>query len=324
MEALRTRVWKSTGIKTVLVLSILVLLVLGACQTTNQPPPYVTWTPSPSVTPSPTLRICPPNQKIASANDLKLHTTFIVILFDQASVNSSTMAYMNGQTTGDAFAFIKKVLPELLGPGDQYSIFRLGYRSYEAARVDRYSSKIIDAPQIGATPAPYATLPSITPPVIYVDEAVLQKIKDENTYKTAVAEQQATATQQDFEYNCNITAFDNIFAATATMWSVTQTAVATEISSKLDGISTPSSSALEPPFADTVYEGLSEATIDIETQCSRYEKCVLLIIDDLYDWRNTTPDHKVPDLYINLKNVEIVSIMPNCTDIYQPSCKNIQ
>ncbi len=234
------------------------------------------------------------------------------------------MKYLDGRTTGDAFAFIKDVLPELLGPGDQYSIFRLGYRSYEAARVDRYSSKIMESPQIGATPAPYAILPSITPPIIYTDEAVLQKIKDENAYKTAVAEQQATATQQDFEYHCNIAAFDNMFAATATMWSVTQTAVSTEISSKLDEASTPPAVALQTPFADTVYEGLSEATVDFEAQCSHYDKCALLIIDDLYDWRNTTPDHKIPDLHINLKNVEIISIMPNCTDIYQPSCKNTQ
>jgi len=272
-------------------------------------------------TPSSTPRICP-DVNLEGLDGLELTPTFIIILFDPDSTNGATLEYLTTESTSDVMDFIGIFLPKVLGAGSQYSIFSLGFRTYEAAKLDRYTSKIMRAPEIVATPVPHSTLTPVSTPTL--SGAVLQRQESKNQYNATVTAQYATATQLAFEDNCQKAVYDSMHKATATQWSVTEQAEAMEIATQVEmaRINRENNSAvIETPFAsNNVYEGLSHVTVDFEYQCENYERCILLIFDDLTDWRGETPDY----LHINLQNVEVVSVIPQCEDIIQPSCRSIQ
>ncbi|MBE0683141.1 MAG: hypothetical protein IH589_14620 [Anaerolineales bacterium] len=278
-------------------------------------------TPTP-MTPSPTPRVCPPNINLDGLDGLKIQPTFIVVLFDANSIYTKPIEYISGKKTTDAMEFVGKILPELLGPGDQYSIFSLGFRHYEAAKLDRYSSKISEAPEIVSTPEPHITLTIIPTPTI--SGAVLENQVAKNEYEENVDSQNATATQSAFEYNCELLAYDTTYKLTATAWGVTKQAEANEIATQIVVAQSDREEKIqimETPFApDNVYEGLSHVTVDFENQCKNYDRCILILFDDLVDWRPDTPDY----LDINLEGVDVISILPQCEDIIQPSCKRVQ
>lgn len=117
------------------------------------------------VTPSPTPRVCPTPQNIASTNDLQLTRSYVAFLVDPTSITDSALEYSNGQRTTDVYEFISVVAPVILGAGDHYAVFQLGVRSYEAARVDRFGSEILEAPEIFPTPSPLSTLTPIDTPI---------------------------------------------------------------------------------------------------------------------------------------------------------------
>ncbi|MBK9006003.1 MAG: hypothetical protein IPM31_03330 [Anaerolineae bacterium] len=271
--------------------------------------------------PSPTPRICP-DVSLENLDQLELTPSFIVVLFDPNTTDAATLEYLSGDKTGDALDYIGNVLPKILGTGSQFSIFSLGFRSYEAAKLDRYSSKITNAPELVATPRPYTTLTAVPTPT--TSDAVLQHQEAKNQYNATSTAHFATATQLAFEDLCHKTSYDDQYKATATQWSITQQAEAAEIATQVESARLERETkvaVLETPFApNNVYEGLSHVTIDFENQCKNYDRCILLIFDNLTDWRGETPDY----LHINLENVEVISVLAQCEDIIQPSCKEIQ
>jgi len=315
--------------KTLLIVGTILMmaaLVITGCDTPINIASSVTGiTPTP-VTPSPTPRICPPDINLNGLEPLKTTPTFIVVLFDANSTRENVLEYANGEKTADVMDFVGTVLPKVLGPGSQYSLFSLGYRGYEAAKFDRYSSKITESPEIVETPAPYSTLTPIPTPT--TSDAVLENQVAKNEYEVAVSAQQATATQLAFEDNCEVMVYDSTYKATATAWSVTKQAEEDEIAVQISNARQERENdirVIETPFAtNNVYEGLAHVTVDFESQCQYYDRCVLLIFDDLTDWRNAGPNNKIPDLHINLDGVEVLSVLSQCEDIIQPSCVKTQ
>ena len=276
--------------------------------------------------PSPTPRICP-EINFDPASGLKVTRTLIVVLFDEdSSENQKTLEYVDGQKTDDVAGFVDAFLPKVLGPGDEYSIFHLGYRSYEGARYGRHSARISEAPDIFPTPQSHETLTPMATPAIGQGTPGLVIIQQKNQYGTAVANQYATSTQLAFEDLCEINAYATAYHSTNVAWTVTNQAVSTEIATSVvrDTVNTPI--AIETPFAeDVLYEGLSHASVDFSSLCSQYDKCVLLIIDDLIDWRNTGPKNKIPDyLNFNLRNVKVIVVIPTCRDLNAPICTRLQ
>lgn len=278
------------------------------------------------ITPSPTPRICP-NINLDPASGLKVTRTFIVVLFDKNSTeNQQVLEDLDGQKTGDVVGFIDKLLPQVLGSGDEYSIFQLGFRTYEGARYDRYSAQISNAPDIFPTPQSHQTLTPVATPRLGEGTPGLVIIQQKNHYGTAIAQQYATSTQLAFEDLCKISAYATAYQSTNVAWTVTNQAISTEIATNIAENTTSTPVIIETPFAGQVlYEGLSHASIDFESQCSQYDRCILLIIDDLIDWRNTQPGNEIPDyLDFNLKAVEVIVVLPNCRDLQQPSCTRIK
>ncbi len=282
-------------------------------------------TPTP-VTPSPTPRLCP---KIVfdPASGLKVTRTLLVILFDEdATENQQVLEFVSGKRTHDVARFIDDLLPKVLGPGDEYSIFELGYRTYEGARYGRHSARISEAPDIFPTPVSHETLTPVATPAIAEGTPGLVIIQQRNQYGTAVANQQATSTQLAFEDLCEVNAYATAYHSTNVAWTVTNQAVSIEIATSVVRSTANAPDPIETPFAENVvYEGISHASIDFKSLCSQYDKCVLLIIDNLIDWRNTRPDNKIPDyLEFNLKNVQVIAVIPTCKDLNAPSCTRLQ
>jgi len=282
-------------------------------------------TPTP-ITPSPTPRICP-DINFDPASGLKVTRNLIVVLFDENSTeNQRVLEYVDGTKTDDVTGFIDGFLPKVLGPGDEYSIFQLGYRTYEGARYGRHSARISEAPDIFPTPQPHKTLTPMATPAIGPGTPGLVIIQQKNHYGTAVANQYATSTQLAFDDLCEVNAYATAYHSTNVAWTVTNQAVSTEIATSVVRDTTRTPIVIETPFAkDALYEGLSHASIDFKFLCVQYDKCTLVIFDDVIDWRNTGPDSKIPDyLDFNLKNVQVIVVIPTCRELNSPSCTGIQ
>lgn len=297
-------------------------LLISSCNLDTSTITGITPTPIP---PSPTLRVCPPTALLNNEDDLKIHPKLIVILFDpNSTMGRKVLEYADGSKTMDILEFLDHLLPNILGPGDQVSLFSLGFRSYNAARLDRYISKISDSPHIVSTPSYPETLTPI--PLPTKSNVGLEEYQGKIEHETAVAAQYATATQIVFEYQCALQDYQNIYQATATQWSATKEVEANAISTQIQALRAATPQAKETPFAyNNVYEGLAHVTVDFGNLCGSYERCILLIFDDLNDWRNSSSRNDIPSyLKINLKKVEVLAILPQCGDIFEPTCKATQ
>jgi hypothetical protein len=304
---------------------ILMLMLLMGCGSdtgnSTQTPPYVTWTFSPSATPT-----CAPNIQLSTPEGWGSYTRLIVILFDPRSIEDQELEFINGNRTKDIPSFIVKTAPALIRSGDQFAIFQLGYSVYEAARVSRLYS-YVSVPVIYNTPFPRATLTPLPPTKIptpgYEAVATANYVLIQSTARAnAEAENKAI-------YNCEVKYWNENIMLTATAWGATATAEISQISEKIASdfeYFSKNNTTLERPYRNEeldyggVYFGLNFATTIFQSYCNRYTNCVLLIIDDLHVWRKHNPDN----LPINLTGVKIYTIMPNCKDIDQPSCTDLQ
>lgn len=277
-------------------------------------------TPTP-VTPSPTLTptlYCPPMD--LDIAELKVNSTFVVVLFDEEITKSFPLVYENGQTESEIYVFLSNVLPSVLGPGSEYSLFRLGYRSYEEAKIIRDASRIVSAPELVSTPAPLESLTAIPTPA--ESGVVMADVIATKEYATQVAQQYATATQMAIDYQCQQTTYEGLYRATEVAWDVTQVAEKERINEYILTVQPDitDDNSKRPLGGNNVYEGLSHVTIDLESRCPDYSRCVLIVIDDLEDWRSQAPEH----LDIDLEGYEIVLVAPSCSDTVSPECKNLQ
>ncbi len=299
------------------------LLMLSGC---NLGADVTGITPTP-VTPSATSRVCPPLAPGHLAT-LTLTKTFLVILFNEnATEGRSVLEFADRSKTSSVLDFMNGVLPELMGPGDQNSMFRLGYRSYESARYNRFGSSISSAPASFPTPKPHATLTPIPTPDVASGTPGLVIVQHRTQYESALAVQRATATEMAFQDHCMYLAYATAAQGTVAAWTATIQSDNDDMATQAigtDAEGTPSPT--EPPFAPhVVYEGLGHATIDLQTYCALFDSCKLLIIDEMIDWRNVGLQSKIPaNIRIDLHGVDIIVVMPNCKDLNQPSCTSVQ
>lgn len=99
---------------------------------------------------------------------------------------------MDGKNTSDILEFVTNVIPKISQPGDQFAIFRLGFRDapgdkdgYNGGKVLNHDSPTLNAPSIEVTPSPKPNLtprpilttpapPAITPGRVYLDFPITQ------------------------------------------------------------------------------------------------------------------------------------------------------
>jgi hypothetical protein len=301
----------------VICVHLLILSILSACGTAAGSPGFATWTPSPSATAT-----CSPNITLSTPVGWGSSSQLIVFLFDPHSIGNQYLELSDGQKIQDISSFINRVLPKLIRPGDEVSGFRLGYRSYEAARVTRLFS-YISRPQLYNTPAPRKTLTPIIAPKTTVQPGLVG-IATTNALKAQATAHAATAIANDVIYTCEVNYWNNDAKLTATAWKQTEVVEIDNIGNKIidevDQFEKTGESTETPYTNDDVYDGLAHASIDIATGCKSYDICTLLIFDDLHTWAPNNPNN----LKIDLTGVNLYVIMPNCKDINQPSCTKTQ
>jgi hypothetical protein len=231
-----------------------------------------------------------------------------------------SLEYKDGTKSTDPLKYILNIMPHILYAGDQYAIFQFGYKYYEDARMNRYSVATLDVPPSRGVYQSKPTITLVLTPTLY--EPGLPGMATQIYYKTEVKKYSETSTAIAFDGFCANATFVAQVNSTATAWSTTQTVQWGELSTQAIKASTPRVRAT-PYDENEVYNGLSHATTLFKSQCSHYSRCVLLIISSMQDHRAGYKG-MIDEYGIDLSNVEIITVLPNCEDIFQPSCKPIE
>jgi hypothetical protein len=304
-------------------LILIITFILSACNiNTNIGPAISTWTPSPSATPT-----CIPDIGLSTPEGWG-RSRIIVILYDDRPIADGLYLQLeNGKTTENPSVFIKSILPKLIKPGDQISIFQLGYSSFDDAIVSRVFS-YTSLPELFNTPPPPIIIPSnspvtLTPGFGYVatQNALTQEAK-------AII---ATNSANESDYRCAVDYWNSVVQQTATTWDTIATAEISDITNKMNKEfeiynSEEGKGNREKPYRTNelyyggIYYGLSFATSVFGKQCQNEIECILLIIDDLNVYEENNPDN----LDIDLKGVKTITAMYNCRYIDQPECAPTQ
>lgn len=285
----------------------------------DQPNGVVTYTPTASLTPT-----CLP-VSLSTPDGWTTSSNLFVIIYDPRSTENGLLGFSNREETQDVTVFIRKVAPELMKPGDQLSIFQLGYSLYEASQVTRLSS-YTTIPPLYNTPSPGSTLTPLPAPTIIGGFGPVQATNQARIIQTQKAIVEA---QFESEYNCQKKYWNENVGATASIWEITATAEIADLNSRLNADFDrflKNSEELEVPFKTNelyyggVYDGLSFVTRIFQSDgagCDKYTSCTLIIIDDLHVWERNNPNN----LSIELGGVDIYIIMPNCRDVDNTSCQ---
>lgn len=302
------------------ILTISIGMLLVSCNISSVIDGY----PTPTISPTP--RICPTDVQFLSGDDLKVTPTLFIVIFDKSdAINSIGFEYKDKTRTVDTFEFINKLIPEISGPGDQYSLFQFGYYDYKYARLGGYESRLVNSPLLNfETPTPYLTATPYSTPD-YSEMEDIERMAEQNEYKNQVEDQNSEVEQALFEEQCYMTIVKSSIDATATAWSVTKSAEVTEIAAQLIGdqpnTAQPTPVVTQFPY-DEVYFGLRHVSTDFNYLCEKYEKCILLIFDDLIDWRNPSKSNLIPeDIDYRLDNVNVIAVISDCAPIQDPECQ---
>lgn len=280
---------------------------------------------------------CSPDLVLATPDEWAILPRFVIILFDPNSNGSEKLEYL-GDDTMDILEYIQNIIPVIIRPGDQVSVFRLGVRKYESAKVLGLSSDVGLIDFNLATPIPRETLVPV--PTLGPRGSGSGWIPTGTHWaKTATAHsvQETRIAQED---NCDREVWRQRFGETATALGPTlegnQNSLGTQAAATAQSY-LENFALTETPYAgDVVYDGLWHASIDFQTYCKQnttqdnpqatptpsrreFERCILVIVDDLKTWGIDNPND-LPIALTDLDYVDILAVMPNCRDINQPSC----
>lgn len=276
-----------------------------------------TWTPTVTSTPT-----CVPDAPLSTPEGWSETSRLIIFLYDPRVSADNPLGFENGEETHDVSVFLRRVIPKIMRPGDQVAVFQLGYSEYDAARITRVYS-YTNLPALYNTPSPGATLTPL-PPTKFPTPGY-DAVATKNFISTETSKREAIEAADKAFYECQVQAWNRDVRLTATVWHTTATAEVVSFQSTIDTafeVFLESPTKIEEPFQTNeefyggVYYGLSFSTIVFDADCRKHGDCILVIIDDLEIWGRSNPEN----LHINLSDVRIFEIMPNCDDIDKPAC----
>jgi hypothetical protein len=181
----------------------------------------------------------------------------------------------------------------------------------------------ISQPDIPETLTPWPTTTSAPTLVDMTVEPIYEMMTATKAAATR-ADINATATQISVINNCGQQIWASQYAVVATQWEETRLVEKSKFDQKLnEEISTPFASS-DVDSTSSVFEGLQFATLAFNNECDgvKYRRCILVVFSDLTEYRDSAPGYFDPP--INLSNIEIVSVMLNCTVQYDPDCLAMQ
>lgn len=312
-------------------LCILVSLSLSSCDAIGE---LIDGLPTATFVPTPIY--CPDiDEGQINTSALDLQPKLIVILLESSPNQRDVI--------DKAIEVIREVIPAFIEPGDQVVVFKMGYRDYRDSLLVDVEPPIATRPAIAATPTSPATLQAdveITPVGVTQLEKNSERLNATATFEAAAA----TATLEWTYYECAMNDWAGEFSAVATAWESTKQDIVVDVSSEIKGILVPGLvggtavptaddlSLPTGPLANSVYESLVHvSSVFTGVGCDgEFEKggavkrCFLVIFDDLREWRRDAVEtgSLVPanSWDINLADVEVLSVMLNCSRIYEPNC----
>lgn len=339
---------KKTKTFALIVFSNILFLILTACGgpiiATATPSPTLTPLPSstvtPTATPSPTL--CPTLINQQSPGLVSLSPVFVVVLYDDEQTSFNSMELMTN------------VIQKVAAPGDGLAMVQSGYFSdqFDISKTIVLTSPLLEVPDIVLSPTSISTLtpqaiqakegtpvPPSTPDIS--DLTIFNAAETQtafpvlatqtiNAYKTQVSETEvaaqststasfATATEIAVLNQCAGILWDNAYADLDAEWQATKAANQMDFLTQIAGTLEPQKDISRPtPHAGTdLYGGLASASLIFSNYCQddTFSRCILIILDDLYDWRPKPP----PKLEIQFDNVDVISILMSCSETYSPS-----
>ncbi len=309
METLRTRVWKSTGIKAVLIFLLVSFFILNGCDGIGPIPTPIDRTPS-----SPTSTTCP-NIYLATPSSLEDAPVFLAFLLQEDAQGQQGWHFSK-----DSFDTLYRVLPIIAEPGDRLVIFRLGPPRFDDALV--FIGKVGDVshPSIPSTLTPWPTVTSTALPTTPTPREPIYQTATAAVASKTQSVIDVTATAVTILNMCGEQVWGSDFAAIATQWEVTRQAAKNVFGTQTSKIN---SSNDVNGIQNQVYEGLDQATRAFKAECNNkiYRRCMLLIFSDLEEWRPSPPQFDVP---IDLKGVDVISVLLNCPVLFSPDCSAIQ
>jgi len=274
-----------------------------------------TSTPSPVLSPT-----CQPNMQLATQVGLIPPTKLIVILYDPMVKVIPELDLANGQKLTDISSFVSKMIPDVMGPGDEVSVFQLGYDTYTSARVTRQYSYLTIYPQLYVAPS-YATLTALPP--TGVPTPGYGEIATKNAFIGTSTARAVYEAANNAAYNCQVLYYNANIRSTATAWKQMQAqdnqSISTAEVSDFATVS-PGKQNLTELVYGGLYYGLYFASVDIKSDCAKFDECDLVIVDDLHVYGKHNPDN----LPIALKGISLYVVMPNCRDLNQPDCADLQ
>ena len=320
---------KRKNFSSIVIVFLLLLLFLASCGKIESMPGVTPHTPT--VTPTATC----PHVQLSTPDGWKTSTRLTVILFSRDAVGNQFFEMENGDRETEVATFVKKIIPNLLGPSDHIAVFHLGFDKYEDARISNLGS-YINIPQFYNTPAPYNTVTPIPSPEKTPEAGMLrvQATNEARDYQTQVAQ---INTENEATYICQMALWNATAAADAASWEVTKVAENTKIENEtiqgFDEFSTEDINKTDATKNGDLYYGLSFATTILDARCKEYDECFVIIIDDLshsYSFQKLVDIHQNPELdmpdfvYPDLHGAKIYTIIPNCEDIDMPACQDLQ
>lgn len=312
----------NAAIITFLIVAIVLFLALiGYTLYKQQAKPAATQALVKTSTPTPVLSpTCQTDIQLATQQGLNPPTKLIVILYDSRVKVVPELDLADGEKTTDVAKFVSKLVPDIMGPGDEISVFQLGYDTYPAARVTRQYSYLTIYPQLYVPPS----MATFTPlPPTGVPTPGYGEIATKNAYVGTATQRANLEAANSAAFNCQVLYYNSNIRSTATAWKQAQAADIANISTAAAAdiaTVTPGSENLTELVYGGLYYGLYFASVDLKSDCAKYDECDLLILDDLRVYGKHNPDH----LPISLKNVNLYVVQPNCRDINQPDCANLQ
>lgn len=281
-----------------------------------------TWTPSPTVTAT-----CIPDINLSTPEGWGKSRVIAILYDDRPIVDGFYLEIENGVKVTDPSLFIKTVVPKLLKPGDQISIFQLGYSSFDDAIVSRLFS-YTTPPKLFNTPQAPNVIPSNSPVTLTPGFGY---VATQNAMTQQAKEILATNAAGESEFRCAVDYWNRVVQETATQWDVIATAEISDIKNVMDSEfelydTNEKVRDREEPYRTNelyyggVYYGLSFATLVFGDRCKLDSECILIIVDDLEVYGKNNPDN----LKIDLQGVTVIAMMPNCRYVDEPECMLLQ
>jgi hypothetical protein len=293
----------------------LALFVLASCIPST--PPAAELTATAPVIASPT---CPVVSSLSTPDVVIPPTKLVVMLYDPRVQVDSALELTSGERLTDVQQFAQRLLPDLLGPGDQLSVFQLGYGSYTDSRVTRQYSFLTSYPQLYVAPS----LETLTPlPPTGIPTPGFEAVATSNEFRVQSTARALEQAAQEARFKCDLAYYDLNVKSTATAWHEAKVsdagALSTAMAADFSKVK-PSTSENNELKHGGLYFALTYATSDIQADCAKYDECDLIIVDDLAHFGRIIP----PGVAVDLQGVNLFVIMPNCRDLNQPDCAELQ